>query len=184
MVEEAPGGGERRSDVLDAALRTFARFGYRKTSMDDVAKEARISRPGLYFLFASKSGLFREAAERGVEVDLLAAERSLTAAGRPLNARIVDAFDCWAGRYIGPMQDTTALLDDNPDLLGPIALSGPARFEALLTAALEQTALSREASIMARTLVSLSMGIKHQAGDRDEYRARMTDAVRLLIPAD
>jgi hypothetical protein len=37
---------------------------------------------------------------------------------------------------------------------------------------------------MARTLISLSIGIKHPAGDRDECRARMTDAVRLLIPAD
>lgn len=184
MVEEIRGGGERRLDVLDAALRTFTRFGYRKTSMDDVAKEAHISRPGLYFLFTSKSGLFRDAAERGIELDLFEAEKALTASGQPVNERIVAAFDAWAGRYIGPLQDTATLIADNPDLLGPTALSGPARFEAFLTATLEQTTLSWAASTAARTLISLSIGIKHQTASRDEYRSRMADALRLLIPAD
>ncbi len=184
MTEASDAGGERRAEVLDAALRTFARFGYRKTSMGDIADEARISRQGLYFLFASKSSLFREAAERGVELDLSAAEEALTTAVWPLSERILDAFDAWAGRYIGPMHDTTALIDNNPDLLGPTARAGPARFEAALTATVEESALSGEASAAARTLISLSIGIKHQAADRDEYRSRMTDAVRLLIPRD
>jgi AcrR family transcriptional regulator len=181
MVEAIHRGTERRSDVLDAALRTFTRFGYRKTSMDDVAKEAQISRPGLYFLFTSKDGLFREAAERGVEMDLAAAEEALVAPGRPMNESIAAAFDAWAGRYIGPIRDTAALIADNPDLLGPVALDGPARFEALLTAALKHTALSQVAPTAARTLISLSIGIKHQAETRDEYRSRFTDALGLLL---
>lgn len=168
--------------MLDAALRVFTRFGYRKTSMDDVASEARISRPGLYFLFASKGGLFREAAERGVELDLSAAAQAFVAPGRPTIERIVDAFDCWAGRYIGPLHDTTALIEDNPDLVGPVAVSGPERFERLLEAALGHTVPSDRASALARTLISLSIGIKQQSADRDEYRARMADGVRLLVP--
>jgi AcrR family transcriptional regulator len=184
MDDATYGGAARRADVLEVALRTFTRFGYRKTSMDDVAKEAQISRPGLYFLFTSKSGLFREAAERGVELDLSAAEKAFTAPGQPAKERIAAAFDAWAGRYIGPVHDTAVLIADNPDLLGPIALNGPTSFETLLTAALEQTGLSRSASPAARTLVSLSIGIKHQAANRDEYRSRMADALSLLIPDD
>jgi AcrR family transcriptional regulator len=49
MSERSTGDIPRRADVLDAAWRTFTRYGYRKTSMDDVAAEAEISRPGLYF---------------------------------------------------------------------------------------------------------------------------------------
>ena len=52
---------ERRALVLESALLTFARFGYRKTSMEAVAQAAHISRPGLYFLFSSKEELFRAA---------------------------------------------------------------------------------------------------------------------------
>lgn len=181
MTVTANGSDERRSEVLDAALRTFTRFGYRKTSMDDVASEARISRPGLYFLFSSKSGLFQTAVERGIGQDLAAAERALRATDRVLGDRIVDAFDCWAGRYAGPLRDAETLIAENPDLLGPITLLGPERFHELLTDALVRAEPSREPHVVARTLISVSIGVKHQAADRDEYRSRMTDAVHLLL---
>lgn len=181
MADDNAGDGSRRAEVLDAALRTFARFGYRKTSMDDIATEARISRPGLYFLFASKSALFGEAAERGIARDLAAAKSALALPATPLGERIVDAFECWSGRYVGPLQDSRALVDDNPALLGPIALGGPARFEALLAAALQESGLEQNADATVRTLISLSIGAKYQAVDREEYRVRMTDGVRLLV---
>lgn len=184
MAEVIAGDAARRSEVLDAALHTFTRYGYRKTSMDDVAKEARISRPGLYFLFTSKSGLFREAAERGVGLDLARAEEAFTTPERPVTESIAAAFDAWAGRYIGPIHDTATLIAENPDLLGPLATSGPARFEAMLTAALEKTALARSASTAARTLISLSIGIKQQSVTRDDYRSRLADALGLFLPAD
>ncbi|WP_200809769.1 TetR/AcrR family transcriptional regulator [Demequina sp. NBRC 110054] len=180
MADESAGSPVRRAEVLDAALRTFARYGYRKTSMDDVAREARISRPGLYFLFESKSGLFRAAADRGIELDLAEAEKALVDPGRGLVDRIVDAFDCWAGRYLGPMGDTAGLVEDNPDLLGPIAVSGPARFETVLRAALEREPSCPEPLGVARTLNAVSIGLKHQGVSRAEYRARMADAVRLM----
>lgn len=162
-------------------MRTFARFGYRKTSMDDIAREAAISRPGLYFLFSSKANLFRAAADHGIEQDLRDAQQALQTPGRPLSERIVDAFDFWAGRYVGPLQDVNAVLDDNPDLLGPVARSGPDRFEQMLVSAL-RLAGGREPAAVAQTLVSASVGIKHQAAGRDEYRGRMATAARLLAP--
>jgi AcrR family transcriptional regulator len=183
MAESTPGDAARRLDVLEAALRTFTRFGYRKTSMDDIAREARISRPGLYFLFSSKNGLFREAAERGVQLDLAAAAAAFEAPGRSIEECIAAAFDAWAGRYIGPIHDTATLIAENPNLLGPVALSGPARFEVLLAAALEKTALAGSASIAARTLISLSLGIKLQSTTREEYRSRLSDALGLILPA-
>jgi AcrR family transcriptional regulator len=45
--------------LLDAALGVFSRFGYRKTSMDEVARMADFSRQGLYFYYAAKEDLFR-----------------------------------------------------------------------------------------------------------------------------
>src|SRR3569833_2700121 len=73
----------RRDAVLESALLTFARHGYRKASMEEVARAARISRPGLYFLFESKEALFRAANSRALKEDLAAAERILADTGRP-----------------------------------------------------------------------------------------------------
>src|SRR5436305_12032061 len=122
----------RRAAVLDSALLTFARHGYRKTSMEEVARTARISRPGLYFLFDSKEALFRAAVTRALDLDLAAAEQSLADTGRPVRERLVDAFDRWAGRYIGPLaRDVPSVIEQNPDLLGAIAETAPRRFEEL-----------------------------------------------------
>lgn len=178
-VPPTPGDAVRRDAVLESALRTFARFGFRKTSMDDVAREAQISRPGLYFLFSSKANLFRAATDHGIEQDLRSAQQAFQAQDRPVRERIADAFDFWAGRYVGPLQDVSAVLEDHPDLLGPVARGGPGRFEQMLITALREAG-DPEPEAVAQTLVSASIGIKRQAVDRAEYRARMGTTIRLL----
>ncbi|WIG92963.1 TetR/AcrR family transcriptional regulator [Myxococcus sp. SDU36] len=48
----------RRAAILDAALECFLRFGYAKTSLDDIAKRANLSRPLLYLKFKNKEDIF------------------------------------------------------------------------------------------------------------------------------
>ena len=50
--------------ILDAALPVFVRFGFRKTSMADIARAAGISRASLYLSFNSKEDLFRAGSMR------------------------------------------------------------------------------------------------------------------------
>ena len=176
---------ERRALVLESALLTFARFGYRKTSMEAVAQAAHISRPGLYFLFSSKEELFRAAVTQALDADMLAIDGILNDDAHPVPVRILEAFDRWAGRYIGPMtRDIATVIEDNPELLGPIAESAPQRFAELLTSALSakttDTRPSR-ASAVAQTLISASIGIKHQVEDRTTYRQRLQVAIDLLV---
>jgi AcrR family transcriptional regulator len=173
---------DRRTLVLDSAMATFARFGYRKTSMDEVARAAHISRPGLYFLFSSKETLFRAAVTQTLERDIGAIEDVLADTGRPLTDRLVGAFDRWAGRYVGPMsRDVTAVIEDNPGLLGEIVDTAPRRFEELITDAITRTSTHESATPIAQTLISASIGLKHQAESREFYVDRMRTAVALLV---
>jgi TetR/AcrR family transcriptional regulator, transcriptional repressor of aconitase len=48
----------RRSEILEAAKLCFLRYGYGKTSLDDIAKAAGLSRPLLYRKFANKEAIF------------------------------------------------------------------------------------------------------------------------------
>ena len=173
---------ERRAAVLDAALLTFARYGYRKTSMEQVAHEADISRPGLYFLFTSKQTLFREAVERSLQRDLANAELALASTDAPLHERLLRAFDHWAGRYIGPLtRDVANVVEDNPGVLGPIVTTAPQRFAELVADALATQQDSNSAARTAQTLVSTSIGIKHQVDDRRAYLERLQTAIDLLL---
>src|SRR5262249_49966083 len=72
------GDETRRTLILGAALDCFLKFGYSKTSLDDIAKQARLSRPLIYLKYKNKEEVFRgtfdfvigdgyEAARKGVE---------------------------------------------------------------------------------------------------------------------
>ncbi|MFI6086248.1 TetR/AcrR family transcriptional regulator [Streptomyces sp. NPDC051217] len=173
---------DRRTMVLDSAMVTFARFGYRKTSMEEVARTANISRPGLYFLFSSKEALFRAAVTQTLERDITAVEDVLADTGRPLPERLVEAFDQWAARYIGPLtRDIAVVIEDNPDLLGEITRTTPRRFEKLITDAIAVEAGRKAASPLAQTMISASIGLKHQAASREFYLERLKIAIDLLV---
>lgn len=173
----------RRETILESALGTFARYGYRKTSMEEVARQARISRPGLYFLFASKEALFRAAVVQAVDNDIAEVSRALAGTEIPLGQRLFRSFDQWAGRYVGPLsRDILAVIDDNPDLLGPIVETAPRRFEQLVTDAIAVESGPKAATKIAQTLISTSIGIKYQVDTRNLYLERLQAAIDLLVP--
>lgn len=177
----------RRQHVLDAALLVFARYGYRKASVEDVARAADISRPGLYLYFPSKQELFRAAVTSALDRDVAAAERTLADTARPLRERLVDAFDRWAGRYVGPLaQDVATLIEDNPDLLGPLVAEYPGRFATMVTDAIAAELVAERGNLardVARTLLSTAYGIKHETSTREDFLARMTIGIDLLMVA-
>jgi AcrR family transcriptional regulator len=48
----------RRREILEAAKTCFLKYGYGKTSLDDIAQQAKLSRPLLYRKFANKEAIF------------------------------------------------------------------------------------------------------------------------------
>lgn len=51
---------DTKDTILSVATRLFSRFGFHKTSMDEIAKIARKAKGSLYYHFASKEELFKE----------------------------------------------------------------------------------------------------------------------------
>ena len=59
----------RREQILEAALRLFRRYGFRKTTVDEIASEAGIGKGSVYLEFPSKEDVFfalLEEHERGI----------------------------------------------------------------------------------------------------------------------
>lgn len=54
----------RRTQILDAAVRCFARTGYYATTIEDVVRETDLSRGTLYLYFPSKEALYLAIADR------------------------------------------------------------------------------------------------------------------------
>jgi AcrR family transcriptional regulator len=48
-----------RQAIIKSAIETFSRKGYAGTSVQDILKTAKLSKPTLYYYFENKAGLFR-----------------------------------------------------------------------------------------------------------------------------
>jgi AcrR family transcriptional regulator len=95
-----------RESILDAARTLLARQGYRKTSMEDVGREAGLSRRTLYLHFADKQDLFLATIGKLVEGLLARLEQEARAPGSPeerllamLELRVMHRFEGVADHY-------------------------------------------------------------------------------------
>ena len=51
---------DRKEEIIKKALKLFLQKGYEKASLNDIALEVGISKPGVYYYFANKDKLFHE----------------------------------------------------------------------------------------------------------------------------
>jgi len=61
-----------RENILAIAQEIFSKFGYRKTTLDDIANAVRKGKSSLYYYFNSKEDLFQEVIQK--EADILREE--------------------------------------------------------------------------------------------------------------
>ena len=57
-----------RQALLDAARSIFARYGYNKTTVDEIAKAARKGKSTFYYYFKSKEEIFRDVIDKEAQI--------------------------------------------------------------------------------------------------------------------
>jgi AcrR family transcriptional regulator len=178
----------RQAALLDAAVGVFARFGYRKASMDEVARAAGVSRQGLYLQFANKEELFRKALEYSLRSQLNAAVAALTQREDSLEDRLIAACDAWSGRFVGSLgSDAADLMCASTSLAGATLTHYEAQFEKALTRAFADSPLDGFCATaglcpadLARTLHATARGLKHRCASREEFVKGMAVAARMF----
>src|SRR6202041_189597 len=91
----------RQAHVLETALTVFLRHGFRKTSMEDIAKAAGISRQGIYLHFKNKDEIFSASIQKRLDDGLQAANSILDDGRLMLEDKLLKALDEWFGRHVG-----------------------------------------------------------------------------------
>lgn len=177
----------RLSVVLDAAVGVFARYGYRKTSMDDVARAAGVSRQGLYLSFANKEELFRRALEHSLSDQLACAITALSRAQDSLETRIIAACKEWSGRFVGSLgADAADLMCASTSLAGATLAEYEWQFEEALANAINGTPVADRCAAaglniadFARALHATARGLKQACKTPEDFVKTMTAAVRM-----
>ncbi|ADB33006.1 transcriptional regulator, TetR family [Kribbella flavida DSM 17836] len=115
------GVGERDGEILEAALRVFLRFGFRKASMDEIARAAKLSRQALYLRYAGKQNLYEATIRHLVGKVRSAALAALRREDRELTDRLADAVLALHGDTAGVGGSIMAeLLQEAAGVSGPL----------------------------------------------------------------
>jgi AcrR family transcriptional regulator len=127
-------GEERRSQILDAAAAIFLQYGYRRSTIEEIARQSKMSRPALYQYFDDKSDVFRGVIARLNDQVLGAAQLKLHEDG-PLSERIAGAVQAkYASvvELVGKSPHAAELFDRNDTIAGDLAKDAHARLEKMI----------------------------------------------------
>jgi AcrR family transcriptional regulator len=180
----------RQAAILAAAVKVFFQFGYRKTSMEDVAAAAQVSRQTLYLQFRDKERLFRAALEYVTE-QMLVSIRALAAnPNGTVEQTLIGVFELLCGDSLAlsshvNIAELLVIARSQEESIVP-------RFEAdvrsviadILTQAGTAARWERHGigtQELAMHLLDTSAGVKSATGDMSDYKRRMAIAIRIVV---
>lgn len=184
-----------RAALLDAALAEFSAHGFRRSSMDGVARRAGVARATLYAHHRSKEELFRAVVARLHEDHLLAMEAALEGPGT-FEQRLVAMLEARFGRFVAlaSVSDfAPEIYDRHSRLCGDIARSSQERSEQLLARAVRRAVRSGEVDLaptglsaarVAGVLFDGAHGAKGEdpsTSDPADFGRRLRRMVRVLV---
>jgi len=175
-------GTDKRDRILDAAQRLFVRYGVKRTSVDDVAREAGIAKGTVYLSFKSKAELFAAIADR-LCANTLADARRIILEAAPLTNRLVGILDCYIGapHRLVAQSPHIAELTASKEALSAAAFDTLDRhIRSLLGALLDEAGITRDGAV--DMLLAAGKGTLH-TGDCAEqpYRTRLAAMVNTLM---
>ena len=189
MGESSDPGAVRRAAILEAAASVFLRYGFKKTSMDDLARAAGLSRQGLYLHFPTKEALFKEAVQNLIAATRAAVRAALAREELDVEERILGAFEAAHAQAIGlpASGHMNELFETAAQLVGPSVAEveqGLVADVARVLRAAGVAATWKDAGVSAKELAehlqATSYGLKHQATTPAAYREGMRVAVRIV----
>jgi len=180
---------ERVEAILRAAYACFTRHGVRRTTMDDIAAEAGMSRPAVYQYVRSKDDAFRRLAEllftRALADARAAALTDGTVADR-LHGVLSTKLELTL-RLVRESPHATELLDASARQVGELVEAYTAGVVDIAAAVLAPVAGAADAREIAELSVALTRGLEADLTDPELPRRRLRRGVALLaagLPAE
>lgn len=86
-------GNDRKSQIIKAAVKRFARYGLNKTTLDEIAGDLRMGKATIYHYFKSKEELFYKTLEYDVSLFINDIKQIFNKKGIPLKERFIEYFN-------------------------------------------------------------------------------------------
>jgi len=183
---------DRRSIILDAAFKVFMNYGFKRTTMADIADAAGISRPALYLEFKNKADIYRAGFIDMLEKTFRDVDAALEG-GAPLHERLIAALN--AGivvpiRNIANTPHGAELFEVKQELAGDLGQDWNTALERTLESAISSADANGEIALsngkvtstdLARLIVSSVEGVKKRMTDWDAVERDLARIVNLMV---
>ncbi len=183
---------KKRQAIFKAASDVFALYGFRRTSMQDIADAAGISRPALYLMFDNKEDLFRHLASHR-QMQAIDEAISLLSSDGTLEDRFVTAIRTYEKIFyesVAEMPHGAELADVNMSIAADQMKKNRRQLVSALTKAIEDAikrgdAKMPDASMKPRAFVELLFssinGQKLNAKTMKEFRQSSNQVIEVFI---
>jgi AcrR family transcriptional regulator len=182
----------RRTAILDAALQVFGQYGFRRASMDDIAREAGIGKGTIYLSFASKEEVFQALSQGLAERMLAGAEAARHGPGTTAD-KLAAMSSAWFGTYVETVwrsPHAAELLDAKHRLSADLIGQASSVFRGLVREVLAEADISGEldlkaagltADTAAELLIASGRGLETSTSVPADYQRYLDTMVRVLI---
>jgi len=182
----------RHTAILDAALQVFGQYGYRRTSMDDIAREAGIGKGTIYLSFASKEEVFQALSQRLAQRMLADAEVARHRPGTTAD-KLAAMHVAWFGTYaetISRSPHAAELLDAKHRLSAGLVTDAGRRYQRLVGDVLAEAAAAGELDLdaaglipdtAAELMIASARGLESIAASPAAYRRHLDTLIRVMI---
>jgi AcrR family transcriptional regulator len=182
----------RRAAILDAALQVFGQYGFRRTSMDDIAREAEIGKGSIYLSFASKEEVFQALSQRLAQRMLVGAQAASSGPGTTAD-KLAAMHVAWFGTYADTIRRSphaADLLDAKHQLSADLVADAATRYKRLVQNVLTEAAAAGELDLepaglttgaAAELLIAAARGLQPSTPSPAAYRRHLTTLVRVMI---
>ena len=176
--------------IIESAIHRFLRYGASKTSMNEIAKDAGVSRQTLYDLFKGKDDLIRASIRSITDQNLSDIRRKLNSSS-DLRVRLETYFEDNVIKNFEMMR----VSDDPQDLVTGHNAAGKAeiavsrrKHEQLISEWLSPYASSIAASghtveSLAHFVVTVTMAFKYEATDRKDLEELLSGLMLVVLSA-
>lgn len=183
-------GADAVDRILDAAYACFTRHGVRRTTMDDIATAAGMSRPAVYQHVRNKDDAFRRLGTRLFDGALVQA-RAAAAPDRPLVDRLHGVLATKVELTLQLVSDSphaAELLDESTRMSGELVEGFKQEIRQLLINVVEAAATAGEVDLhgaepteLAEIALALTYGLEALVAEPDRTRRRLRMAVELMV---
>lgn len=181
----------KRVRIIEGAIKVFLAYGFARTTMDDIARAAEVSRPALYLVFKNKTDIYRAIASMMLEQSIETARTALASDG-PFAQRVMRAIRDSLISMMQPFQQSPhggEILDMKNNLAADVIIAWRNRFTDHMAKAIAEEATRNgtdlsERGLTAQALADLLLdgleGMKMRTSDPEEQARSACGLVKVI----